>query len=145
MKIRTGFVSNSSSASFVIIGSGDPMDIPSSWIHDSCLKCGEEGCTEFGWGPEILTHIQDRLNLACQLSKDHEDLREMLLQAIQEKHPEVTSLHYDPEWGYVDHQSEETLLRIFNSKQELSSFIFNCDSEIKLDNDNRYFEDCFKV
>jgi hypothetical protein len=63
MKKRSSFVSNSSSASFIIIGSGK---IEKPDIIDSVLRVPGDlgGETEFGWGPEDVSDIGSRINFA---------------------------------------------------------------------------------
>lgn len=45
MKIRTGFVSNSSSSSFIVIGS----NVQDMYLKDETLEIGKYGEIDFGW------------------------------------------------------------------------------------------------
>lgn len=145
MKIRGGFVSNSSSSSFIVIEDSN-CNIDSSMFREetvgrtlivnSCL-----GETDFGWekqeyydeGSKILfSYIQAR-------QVDNDDWIEMLEDVITENINVI-----DVEWmlkdtGYVDHQSsssEGMNTEMFKSKKDLRNFLFNGDSYIQTGNDN---------
>jgi hypothetical protein len=62
MKVRIGFVSNSSSTSFVVIDSSQGYDkLP---YADTFVVDGSVGHTEFGWGPETVNGIGSRIIFA---------------------------------------------------------------------------------
>lgn len=162
MKIRQGFVSNSSSSSFVVIGNENFCNTPNpeelSWNKFS-LGYNDEilipntfgGETEFGWGPYSTGEYSDfatRLNFAalqCKYSENPE-YSKMLSNVIKNKfgidyinlftENEGYEVNHD---GYIDHQSSAVYganLEIFDSEETLENFIFSKDSYIVLDNDN---------
>lgn len=140
MKQRLGFVSNSSSSSFVVIGSGDcsnGIKRVKSRIEDGIIIFGREGETEFGWGPDTITDIFSRFNFA-KLQAIRSEWSEMLEKVIKD----VTgcdSIMWDVD-GYIDHQSaacEGSNIEIFDNEDTLKNFLFCEDSMIELDNDNR--------
>ena len=63
MKIRNGFVSNSSSSSFVVIGSGN-IRIPK--FNKKVLMVPEDfgGNTEFGWEETRYSDLGSKINFA---------------------------------------------------------------------------------
>ena len=64
---------------------------------------------------------------------------QMLIDLIKEKSGLILSLDL-PEYSYIDHASayhEGYNFEMFESMETLEAFIYNCDSEIVLDNDNR--------
>lgn len=149
MRIRTDFITNSSSTSFVVIDSKHGHFFPnfesSVLVVDSTL-----GETEFGWGPEIIRDLGSKINFAyiqTNYGKNEEWLN-MLADVITENTNIKTIVwnitdEYDSKdgksWGYIDHQSsahEGENTEIFDSKDVLKDFIFGRKSCIVLDNDN---------
>jgi hypothetical protein len=148
MKTRTGFVSNSSSSSFVVIRSGnyepykinkDTIKIPDDF-NNSTLK--------FGWGPGRITDTESKINFAymqCRIANNNKWLS--MLEKVIKKECKVKKIiwniavNYMDEGikGYIDHQSsasEGENTEIFNSKEALTYFLFGAKSFIQLDNDN---------
>ena len=142
MKIREGFVSNSSSSSFVGIGtSGEKQEInleeDSTWYI-----IGEQGETEFGWGPYKIKDIHSRINFAYiqATAIEHQGWQDMLEEVLREnlnlridccitsdwsKSASSNSSKYVKEYGYIDHQSSATEgenIEIFDSKENLYNF-----------------------
>jgi hypothetical protein len=163
MKKRSSFVSNSSSASFIIIGSGK---IEKPDIIDSVLRVPGDlgGETEFGWGPEDVSDIGSRINFAYLQSQykngPDEPLYQKAAQAVgEETNPWLALLeqvikdvigvdtiewNITSDWsggysGYIDHQSsagQGENIEMFDSYDAMKSFLFAEDSYIHLDNDN---------
>ena len=135
MKIRNGFVSNSSSSSFTVSNVRMGYDMIQPTRNDIYI-IGNEGETEFGWGEYAIRDVHSRINWAfiqaaylIKQDKKPEDIfcirtmplkynkscREMnmLLDLIKEnsKIKEVSS-NITQKWesknkkyGYIDHQS----------------------------------------
>lgn len=139
MKVRTGFVSNSSSSSYVIIGDlpfiDEQRDFLSNHIKDNVLYAGFSlGEIGFGWGPDTITDIGSRINLAI-ISDNFET--ERVLKAIQIHYPEVYKIVFlsEPD-AYIDHQSIPEIARSLSDDVSLYLFIFCKHSLIELDHDN---------
>ena len=69
MKVRAGFVSNSSSSSFIVIASGthEPLGCPSESALPrlgGILELGRAGSAEFGWGPDTFNDSFSKINFA---------------------------------------------------------------------------------
>jgi hypothetical protein len=156
MKKRIGFVSNSSSSSFVVIDTKKGYDT----IKGLSYEVGKEGESEFGWGIIDIKDIHSRINFAYLQTLEVGNVeqgnkwKQMLESAIKEN-SNVKEIEYlididhirgeggvgkDKIWGYIDHQSsalEDENTEIFKNKDTLKDFIFGKGSYIHLDNDNR--------
>lgn len=159
MKIRKGFVSNSSSSSFVIVANGLLEEIT---LNEDKYVIGELGQYEFGWDIDDYFDIDTKINWAyLQASylkrngiyhcseedkakwkvKGQEYLK-MLTDVIKDTlHVrEVIVSDGIVEDGYIDHQSSacegKNFQEIFESEFALKQFIFCRKSYIHTDNDN---------
>jgi hypothetical protein len=155
---RLGFVSNSSSSSFVIINYDDVDAAEFRYrraLEGKVLNIPQTfgGTTEFGWGPEICDKIGDRLNFAALQAYFPYEQRyvDMLYNVLKEKlgvtnvimnlSPgfEDDDVHGEHVYGYIDHQSaasEGENLDMFSDETSLEGFLFGTGSYIKVDNDN---------
>jgi hypothetical protein len=153
--IRTKvFETNSSSTHSISIISGDPK------LY-STISVDEDGTIEltggqFGWEQMMFTSPIAKANYAIQdvfgnrrSYNDDEDeisflnfLKDEKLQMIFEvikEHTKAKNIVINKEElksGYIDHQSAETSMEAFESKQTLFDFLFNPNSYIHTDNDN---------
>ena len=151
MKIRQGFVSNSSSSSFVVVDLALP-ETPPNWPEDLVVDQDFCGDIEFGWGPGEVRHIGGRIAFAylqyCYCPKDEwlsliEDaiklntkVKNITWKISDARYPKVDDGKVE---GYIDHQSSASEGRnteIFDSLETMEHFIFGVDSKIVLDNDN---------
>ena len=159
MKTRLGFVSNSSSSSFIVIS--DTNDIERFNLHhftweeysDNVLLIGAAGETEFGWQNEEYNDVNDKINftwIQAKYMEDNSNSRpmEMLISVLKEYTnskdvKSVLTLSYDDEkgkrWAYIDHQSassEDCNTEMFHDEDKLKAFLFNPRSYIQNGNDN---------
>lgn len=158
MKTRLGFVSNSSSSSFIVIS--DTGDMERFNLHhfmweeysDNTLIIGGVGETEFGWQREQYNDVNDKINFAWIQAKYLEDMgksepMELLMRVLKEytessEVKSVMSISYDDDkkiWSYIDHESAApggNNIEMFDNEDKLKAFLFNPRSYIQNENDN---------
>lgn len=158
MKIRSGFVSNSSSSSFIVIGqlkndeyinklkkdygNRDTLAIKANW-----------GVHEFGWEEIKYSQFWDRVMFtfiqADYRRKDKPQWTRMLNNTLKEKlnvkhiiwgiTTQWQNRPKETESAYIDHQSsseEGTNTEMFESKENLENFLFSGGSYIQGGNNN---------
>ena len=162
MKVRNGFVSNSSSSSFVVINRESRTSNFNKYINKNFLHIPydlDNPYYEFGWEFKRFDRFEDKLCWAYLQSfyyiAEHHALRytpmidktvdvflnikdiknDLTISSLRENYPELDLVE-----GYIDHQSaypERSLddLEIFKSKENLKYFLF-FDSYIECGNDN---------
>ena len=83
MKIRQGFVSNSSSSSFIVISKG--KCIHPSWYGQDLVIFGDCGNSQFGWEFERWNDIESKINFCYIQARDvkREDWIEMLEKVLK--------------------------------------------------------------
>jgi hypothetical protein len=160
MKIRNGFVSNSSSSSFVMIGNDGEHKKPN--YHEEfdpkgqrCIRIPQTfgGETEFGWQVEEYYDFPEKLNWATLMAKKEESRWKMLKKVLKEDFnveavydclnwydeddDNSNSFYTRSENGYIDHQSvDEDAAAMFKDTTELRDWLYGSKSFIHNDNDN---------
>lgn len=150
MKNRNGFVSNSSSSSFIVI-SPENKNYNLELSDDGIFHGGLLGNTEFGWENIRYSSIYDKINFAyIQTNYGDDDAKLYMLETVLKENinglknivwhiSENYNATSGQVWGYIDHQSsysEGVNLEMFNSTDELRDFIFGKNSYIQGGNDN---------
>jgi hypothetical protein len=141
MKKREGFVSNSSSSSFVVMGNGSNMleeDFFKKFEFDEInVPDTFGGETEFGWQMEEYHDFGDKLNIAVLGARysSNEDERLKEIEDLLKKKFNVSKVVFDLNLdnGNIDHQSFEESRDVFN---DLESWLFDKDSYWQNGNDN---------
>lgn len=139
MKIRLGFVSNSSSSSFLVI---EHFDIKQNHIKelikdldivDNVLVINEVNGFHFGWGPEDLISLDNKIAW-CYLQGSESNV-EVLTKVLKETlHVDNVIYNITDEKSYIDHQSYDN--SIYDNESKLKAFLFHPYNYIHLDNDN---------
>jgi hypothetical protein len=144
-KIRRGvFETNSSSTHSITISEG----VLNDEMLDTIIP-NEDGVItltggEFGWEVEEYNDALTKANYCAIDNAYDEEKMEMLNQVIEEQTGARLVVHeFDdnwgsPNWSYIDHQSRGTSDEAFESKEVLRQFIFNKNSILYTDNDNRW-------
>lgn len=154
MKIRNGFVSNSSSSSFIIIGSGN-YEIPIGYDGEDFVIDHKLGKHQYGWEDEVSRSFGSKVCFAyiqalyldygmCIdiLNTKHLDMLDKVLYENLNCSNIILKLSIssdDNNWSYIDHQSAATdgeNIEMFNSEDLLFDFLFSRDSYIQTGNDN---------
>lgn len=136
MKIRSGFVSNSSSSSFVVIGHSGKFDKPFTIDGDDVIIIDDDYF--FGWDFIRYTTVEDRIAWAWLQAQyaNKPELLEMIKKAVFEVTGKKLDCRADiNRESYIDHQSVDEG-DIFESMDELKSFIFDKESVVRTGNDN---------
>jgi hypothetical protein len=161
MKKRMGFVSNSSSSSFLLTDTSGKLDETGLECFRDCVHEGTIifdsillGKIRFGWGPDELATVGPRIAFAyLQTQYAGNDLWLTMLEGVLKDWLSAKKIiwqigiyPYQPDTGeggkgFIDHQSsasEGQNTEIFSDFQTLTAFLFGEGSRIVLQNDNSY-------
>lgn len=148
MKIRNGFVSNSSSSSFIVVKDGKYNN---DKINSSVYKIGKSGEHRFGSTEDcIYSETDAKINFAWMqiMYIKHIDMNlynkwSSMLDSAIKKHFSVADVCSDivididsdscTDCSYIDHKSNATrgkCVDMFNSQEELETFLFSEKSYI---------------
>lgn len=140
MKIRKGFVSNSSSSSFIVISHNEKtlQKVDYSNLETLVIDLDFENY-EYGWDFEHYDYYGDKIIFAYLQAKYVESNHPEWLIMLDNVIKEFTGVK-NIEWkislddAYIDHQStsyEGENIEMFESEDDLKAFLFNTNSFIK--------------
>lgn len=91
MKVRTGFVSNSSSSSFIVNKDLNVNHVQSESFGNRVYRIGSDGLVEFGWGVSDEYDTDAKINFSYLMAKYFEDDEkiDMLKEVILEHYNDV--------------------------------------------------------
>ena len=152
MKIRSGFVSNSSSSSFIVIDTKD-NNIIVPVLPEHLIVDGDLGTTEFGWQNERYYDFGSKLIFAYlqtiyEDSKRKADIWLSMIAFLLSKSANVKKIEWrvspdeysgNKNYAYIDHASsasEKQNIEMFDSEESLRGFLFGINSFIQNENDN---------
>jgi len=101
---------------------------------------------EFGWGYDKFTDSHTKASYCYTwlqyVHENRERFQEMLVKAIKDHtgaFEVVFSKSTDSYWpeGYIDDQSTDLCTEVFESEDNIKNFIFNPQSTLIIDNDNK--------
>lgn len=152
MKIRSDFVSNSSSSSFVVIGGSDNKTMPFEWSLIPILLPSKQGCYEFGWSVNTYNDFWSKLNWCALMisderhnNKEHAEEMEALLKEVCAMNFNLNVAIMSDEkicelGAYIDHQSsiveKPQNAIMFKNSSKLIRFLSSSESYIETGNDN---------
>jgi len=153
MKIRSGFVSNSSSSSFIIITKNKDNEVRQPIAKGGILKIPRDsiGETDFGRGAGTFHDFDSKLHFAIlqALYTDVQDYIDMILSVLKKKFVGVKDIvinlepdfymEYDESktYGEIDHDSVgNQYLEIFDTEDTLYNFLFMTDSYFHVGGDD---------
>ena len=154
MKTRSGFVSNSSSSSFIIISDNIDTEyiklLKKQYAGTTPLVVDNEfGTTAFGLEPHEYNDFGSKVIFAylqyLYIKDKHPEWLVMLEKVLKNKLGVkeikwiINTDGIVENYAYIDHQSnssEGSNIEIFDSKLKLTRFLFNTSSTINTDNDN---------
>ena len=147
MKIRNGFVSNSSSSSFIVISSDGCDDLRLNKVIDNNTLVVDLslGNSEFGWDKDTYFDVGSKLIFSYLQTQYAGKYLDMLESVVKDfcgcKHIKwnISDNYESGGWGYIDHQSsavEGQNMEMFENEQVLRNFLFDNNSYIETGNDN---------
>lgn len=142
------FETNSSSTHSICIASGECRDSLRPYTNEHVIDGVVISGGHFGWEVEDYWDAESKASYCItwvrQYSNDKENHEEMLRKVIME-HTGSKQVVFlcNTDWAkgdyyYIDHQSSDVCEEAFQSEESLKQFIFNKNSLLHTDNDNRY-------